>query len=437
MTEWEKEKLADLLAVSIGGIWGEEEGESEVDVAVVRVTELKAHGRIDPISAVTRSVTQKQLASRELQEGDLLLEKSGGGPNSPVGRVGYFSQLSTRTVCSNFMQLMRPNPDKVIPKYLFYFLDNFHSNGGTIPMQTATTNIRNIKTPQYMDIDVPLPEINEQQKIVEVLEDHLSRLDTALDEVKKAKLNAAHFRRSILELTTTGNFDKQELIHKNKISNKWELKRLADCLEKLNSGKLAERGWSPQCLNHPVRSENTWGVLKTTAVQMGEYQPEYNKELPTSLVPKIGLEVNPGDFLVTTTGPRNRCGIVCNVKKTPSKLIFSGKILRFRANENIVLSDWLMFVLMSPEFQKTFDKLKVGTSDSSVSIGNKQVLDLYIPVPEIKEQQRIIGMLEEQLSRLDGTVKMAEVIESQSIGLRRSLLQAAFTGQLKKGVVSV
>ena len=198
MTEWKTEKLSNLLAVSIGGIWGEEAGLAEVDVSVVRVTELKAHGRIDPSSAVTRSVTLKQLASRELQEGDLLLEKSGGGPNSPVGRVGYFSQEGTRTVCSNFMQLMRPDISKVLPKYLFYFLDGFHSNGGTIPMQTATTNIRNIKTPQYMDIDVPVPCIDEQLEIVGLLEDHLSRLDAASIDVKQARIKAAQFRASVL-----------------------------------------------------------------------------------------------------------------------------------------------------------------------------------------------------------------------------------------------
>jgi type I restriction enzyme S subunit len=170
---------------------------------------------------------------------------------------------------------------------------------------------------------------------------------------------------------------------------------------------------------------------------MGKYQPEYNKELPKSLEPKIGLEVNPGDFLVTTTGPRNRCGIVCNVRTTPKKLIFSGKILRFRANENIVLSDWLMFLLMSPEYQKIFDELKVGTSDSSVSIGNQQVLNLNIPVPTIGEQQKIIEILEDHLSRLDVSISLAVDMESQSIGLRRSILQSAFSGQLTKEVASV
>ena len=159
-----------------------------------------------------------------------------------------------------------------------------------------------------------------------------------------------------------------------KLPDGWESKRLNDCLEKLKSGKKAERGWSPQCLSHPSSDDNIWGVLKTTSVQMGEFQPEHNKELPDSLAPKSGLEVNSGDFLMTTTGPRNRCGIVCHVKKTRKKLIFSGKILRFRVNESMILPNWLMYLLMSPEYQSILDKMKVGTSDSSVSIGNQQIL---------------------------------------------------------------
>ena len=210
----------------------------------------------------------------------------------------------------------------------------------------------------------------------------------------------------------------------------WELRRLSDCLEKLKSGKKAERGWSPQCLSHPSVDENVWGVLKTTSVQMGEFQPEYNKELPNSLAPKSGLEVNSGDFLVTTTGPRNRCGIVCHVKKTRKRLIFSGKILRFRVNESLILPNWLMYLLMSPEYQNILDKMKVGTSDSSVSIGNQQILDLQIPVPPLPEQQKIVEILEDHLSRLDAALADVKQAKLKAAQFRRSLLQAAFTGNL-------
>ena len=210
----------------------------------------------------------------------------------------------------------------------------------------------------------------------------------------------------------------------------WELKRLSNCLEKLKSGKKAERGWSPQCLSHPSTSENVWGVLKTTSVQMGEFQPEHNKELPKSLEPKIGLEVNLGDFLITTTGPRNRCGIVCHVKRTRKKLIFSGKILRFRVNESFILPTFLMYQLMSPEYQSILDKMKVGTSDSSVSIGNQQILDLEILVPPLPEQHKIVEILEDHSSRLDAALADVKQAKIKAAQFRRSLLHAAFTGNL-------
>jgi restriction endonuclease S subunit len=217
-----------------------------------------------------------------------------------------------------------------------------------------------------------------------------------------------------------------------KLPDGWELKRLSDCLEKLKSGKKAERGWSPQCLSHPSDDENVWGVLKTTSVQMGEFQPEYNKELPDSLAPKSGLEVNSGDFLVTTTGPRNRCGIICHVKKTRKKLIFSGKILRFRVNESLILPNWLMYLLMSPEYQSILDKLKVGTSDSSVSIGNQQILDLEIPVPPIDEQSKIVELLEDHLSRLDAALADVKQIKIKAAQFRRALLHSIFNGQVEE-----
>jgi type I restriction enzyme S subunit len=96
-----------------------------------------------------------------------------------------------------------------------------------------------------------------------------------------------------------------------------------------------------------------------------------------------------------------------------------------------------MYLLISPNYQATFDKLKVGTSDSSVSIGNQQILDLQIPVPHLSEQQQIVETLEYHLSRLDASVAIADKMEKQSSSLRRSILQAAFTGQLTKEVASV
>lgn len=362
--------------------------------------------------------------------GDVLFSKDG-----TVGKVALVKDDAKFVVLSS-LAILRPNKNFITSEYLKYALMSPGLLENALGMKTGTALrrvvLRNLKT-----LQIPVPPIEEQYKVVELLDDHLAGLDAALLDVMQAKIKAFQFRRSILHAAFTGNIDSYRNKRVPELPIGWEMRRLSKCLEKLKSGKLAERGWSPQCLSHPTNDENTWGVLKTTSVQMGEYQPHYNKELPESLTPKIGLEVNPGDFLVTTTGPRNRCGVICHVKTTPRKLIFSGKILRFRANEEIVLPNWLLYILMSPEYQTTLDGLKVGTSDSSVSIGNQQILDLVIPVPSIEVQLKILQLLEVNLSNLEASVSLIDSMEKQSGGLRRSLLQAAFTGQLTKEVVSV
>jgi type I restriction enzyme S subunit len=53
-----------------------------------------------------------------------------------------------------------------------------------------------------------------------------------------------------------------------------------------------------------------------------------------------------------------------------------------------------------------------------------------VPCPDLAKQQRIVEILEEQLSRLDGSLAVADAVEKRSAALRRSLLHAAFTGRL-------
>ena len=76
-------------------------------------------------------------------------------------------------------------------------------------MQTATTNIRNIKMPQFMAISVPLPSLPEQHKIVEILEDHLSRLDASVALADAMEKQSAGLRRSLLQAAFTGQLTKE------------------------------------------------------------------------------------------------------------------------------------------------------------------------------------------------------------------------------------
>jgi len=202
--DWPVKTLSDLLDVSIGGIWGSEAGNEDIDVFVYRSTELIKDGHLKEELTVRRSITATQLESRKLEEGDLLLEKSGGGPKTPVGRVGLVKVLTGLSVCSNFMQLMRPRKSEVLPVYLHYFLNYFHIAGYTEDLQNNSTNIRNLKMTEYMQVQIPVPPLEEQKRIVSRM-DQMRVKTSEMVAAYDAKLQAAkNLRQSILEAAFAG-----------------------------------------------------------------------------------------------------------------------------------------------------------------------------------------------------------------------------------------
>jgi type I restriction enzyme, S subunit len=185
-----EEPISSLLELTIGGIWGSEPGADEEEVAVVRSTEFRNDGRLEVSTASHRSVTSRQLASRQLKQGDILLEKSGGGPNQPVGRVVRVEELERPTVCSNFVQLLRANSDLVDGSYLFAVLWYLHAMGATLSYQSHTTGIRNLRTKDYLQQSIPLPPLNKQRQVVALVSaiDELAYFaERAEDESKRVR----------------------------------------------------------------------------------------------------------------------------------------------------------------------------------------------------------------------------------------------------------
>jgi len=179
----------------------------------------------------------------------------------------------------------------------------------------------------------------------------------------------------------------------------WPRLRMADVLVPQGNRKLVQQGWSPKCHAYPA-PDGAWGVLKTTAIQAGRFEPEHNKMLPESLKPRPQIEVAAGDLLITCAGPRSRCGVPALVRHTRGRLMMSGKMYRFRPDDRVD-PRFLELWLLSPEAQQRIDAMKTGISDSGLNLTHDRFGQLPVPGPPINEQNRIVDLLEDHLSRLD------------------------------------
>ena len=160
------ELLKDIISKPISGEWGNEGGSTKV----LRTTNFTNIGAIDYSDVVERDIPEKKVDSKRLYPGDIIIEKSGGSPTQPVGRVVFFNS-DELFLCNNFTSVLRPNPEKVYPKYLHYILFANHTYGLTGGFQNKTTGIINLQLTRYVEkTKIPLPPLEQQKKIASILD---------------------------------------------------------------------------------------------------------------------------------------------------------------------------------------------------------------------------------------------------------------------------
>jgi type I restriction enzyme S subunit len=277
----------------------------------------------------------------------------------------------------------------------------------------------NINATKIQSMSLPLPPLPEQHKIVEILEDHLSRLDAALADVKQAKLKAAQFRRSLLQAAFTGNLGSDGTRLMTEIPNGWKSCTLAD-IAKWGSGGTPTAGnksFYDGDIPWAIIGDLNDGVVTTTARTIT------NKGLESSSAKMVPT----GAVLVAMYGSIGKLGIAGIPLATNQAIAFA------IPNESLITQKYLFYFLWSQREKLLWS----GKGATQQNISQTILKAWKIPLPPLPEQHKIVEILEDHLSRLDASIALADAMEKQSAGLRRSLLQAAFTGQLTKEVASV
>jgi type I restriction enzyme, S subunit len=152
------------------GLW---KGEKPpfVKVGVIRNTNFTKEGTLDDSDIAYIDVEAKKLEKRRLKFGDIILEKSGGGPKQPVGRVVLFDKQNGNFSFSNFTAALRVlRPNELDFRFLHKFLHWTYVSGVTEGMQSHSTGIRNLDSDAYKAIKITFPSVAEQKRIVGIVD---------------------------------------------------------------------------------------------------------------------------------------------------------------------------------------------------------------------------------------------------------------------------
>ncbi len=196
----DKAELRVLITHQASGDWGLDTKEvtnpnDYTECTVIRATEFdnqyNLNLRNDRIKL--RCINNRKLGRMDVQEGDLLIEKSGGSDDQPVGRIGIIDTdiLGVGNIAySNFVHKIRIRDD-VDSRYIFQFLKTMHNNKLTDAMQSQTNGIRNLIMSEYLHQLIPLPLRSKQEEIAEHVADIRARAKSlqleAAQEIEEAK----------------------------------------------------------------------------------------------------------------------------------------------------------------------------------------------------------------------------------------------------------
>lgn len=162
------EKLTELIEERINGEWGQEP--NPFGVKVIRTTNFTNEGKLDLSNVVERDIQENKIEKKALKYGDIIIEKSGGSPTQPVGRVVFFEiDSNEKYLCNNFTTILRPKNSIVHSKYLLYQMLYQHKIGRTKKYQNKTTGIHNLNLEKYLQEKIVLPPLPDQLHIANLL----------------------------------------------------------------------------------------------------------------------------------------------------------------------------------------------------------------------------------------------------------------------------
>ncbi len=401
---WEKKSLGEICEFG-NGLWTGKKPPF-LKVGVIRNTNFTKDGKLDDSDIVYLDVEQSQFLKRKLQYGDIILEKSGGGPKQPVGRVVIFDKTDGDYSFSNFTSVIRiKNKNDVDFNFLHRCLFLEYISGATEKMQSHSTGIRNLKFDEYKEIKIPLPQLPEQQRIVSIL-------DETFAAIEKAKSNAEQNLRNAKEL-----FDC--VLNSILYDKKWEVKELGQACTKVEYGSSTKS-----------TTEGVLAVLRMGNIQNGSFVWN-NLVYSNNEDDNMQYLLKHNDVLFNRTNSPELVGKTA-IYKSEIPAIFAGYLIRIHRKEDLLDADYLNYYLNS-KMAFDYGKTVVISSVNQANINGTKLKTYPIPLPPLKHQQIIVH----QLDALKVETKKLEAIYQQKLKdleeLKKSILQKAFAGKLASG----
>lgn len=373
-------------------------------------------------------------------------------------------------------------------KFIFYLLKQISSD---ILAKTHGMGMVHITKGKFEEIEIPIPPINEQNRIVEKIETLFSEIDAGVESLSKAKTQLERYRQSLLKHAFEGKLTAQwraefeskngkplptadELIeqiqtarqaHYDEQVKAWELAvkawenngkqgkkptKPSDDLRIINTnvdskveinvpkewklislGNLIEKIFSGKSFKCEEREPNfdEIGVAKVSAVTWGEYREYESKTCKNESLVNEDFFIKENDFILSRANTIDLVGNCVIVEAVTKNIMLSDKTLRLDfINEES--KKFILYFLRSFFGRREIMERSTGNQESMRNISQTSISNIVIPYCSLGEQNQIIEILDTKLSEVEKSVNEISVQLEKAKLLKSAILHKAFQGKL-------
>jgi len=206
------------------------------------------------------------------------------------------------------------------------------------------------------------------------------------------------------------------------IPEEWEVVRLENLIAELEAG-ISVNSTDDFCSSNADK-----GILKTSAVSNGRFISSENKKIIQKDIDRAKLNPKKGNLIISRMNTPELVGAIAIVEKDFNNLYLPDRLWQTKFFDiNSQDSYWLNYLLNTSKYKAKVRNLATGTSGSMKNISKKAFLKIEIPLPPLKEQQKIAQIL----TTWDDAISKQEALIEAKEQLKKGLMQKLLSGEVR------
>ncbi|HDQ0395469.1 restriction endonuclease subunit S [Escherichia coli] len=402
---WPMVKLGDILSIIRGVTFkpnDQVEPLSEGSTIVMRTKNVQRSGLdISDLIAIPDSFIKRD--EQYLRSEDMLISSANSW--ELVGKISFIDKLPAKSTAGGFISIIRAKKEKVIPKYLYYWLTLEHTQVKIRNCGQKTTNISNLNLERFKELFIPLPSLNDQRRIVAIL-DKAANIRQKREQA--IKLSDDFLRATFLEMFG------------DPVENPkgWKVKPLISVIvgELQNGAYFPKDKYSKEGVEMVHMADAFYDVIQQGSL----------KRVQASDADIVKYSLTHEDLMISRRSLNYEGAAKPSlIPQSDEPLIFESSMIRITPDKKQIDKLFLFYYLTDPLVKEHFIR-KFVTGATIKGINQKNLEQVRIIVPPLELQKKfsyIVHTLEKHKKKINES-------EILSIELFTAISQRAFLDQL-------